>query len=388
MHRACIAQKPLAPISCKDITMFMTPEITLVSVPKSCVTVSGPFEALMKPLLDRLNVPASSDDRVITPCMTRQMPAIQQRLGDCMIPLQHSPIFALSQASIRTVQLPSDLEFPFNLKLAFAVVITGQLRTISHWTAQVSIEASQLLKKLVPSNLWIIGEVAAITGSLDEPDDSRHLTCLLREDIQQRAKDENQCLIVAGALGEADYKTMQSHAERLFGLDTLARKKSWFRTYAAIFLRVALTPLVKYGVCMETHRQNMVCRFDRATKELKGFAYRDMGGLRLHAPTLHDCGYELKSAPLGSSIITDDLEEVWGWAHHVVYFNHLGPIMHGLNLQREGGWEIVQQETIKVLDSIDHPTTPALKDFLLQDQMVTKCFMRMKLAQRYRGNVS
>lgn len=325
---------------------------------------------------------------VIVPYMTRQLPALQQLLGDQMIIYTHDTLHASSQSSIRTVQLPKALNFLYHLKLAFAATITGGLRTISHWTASISIEATELLKKLVPENVWIVGEVAAVTGDFDNPDDSKHLTCILREDVEPRANALNQCLIVAGALPEINYETKMTHIERLFDLTTVTQKEDWFRTYARIFLKAVLTPLVTYGVCMEAHPQNIVCRFDRTTKELKGFAYRDMGGLRLHVPTLKEHGLELKSASPESVVVSDDIDEVWQWAYHVVFYNHLCTILRGLGLQQHGGWEIVRKETVQVLDDLDHPTAPVLKAFIFQKNIELKCFLRMKLAKRYRGNVS
>jgi siderophore synthetase component len=134
--------------------------------------------------------------------------------------------------------------------------------------------------------------------------------------------------------------------------------------------------------------QNVLARFDVETGALRGFVYRDMGGLRMHVPTMEARGVRIKSADLvpGAVVLTDDLEAVWANAYHS-FENHMGGALRGLGLQWEGGWDIVREELKAVLDASPDPDGRAaeLLEFMVQPTVKRKAFLRMKIAGVYRG---
>jgi len=107
--------------------------------------------------------------------------------------------------------------------------MTSALRTITPWTACAGREISDLICKLVPEDLWVFREAAAVVGSQDDFDEAKHLACILREDLEIRARERGETLIVAAALAQKSPADGLSYAERLFRLDTVEKKKLWFK---------------------------------------------------------------------------------------------------------------------------------------------------------------
>lgn len=115
-----------------------------------------------------------------------------------------------------------------------------------------------------------------------------------------------------------------------------------------------------------------------------GFAYRDFGGLKLHTPTLLQEGYEVKSSPPGSLILVKDMDELWENCHHTIFQSHLNQFVQALHLPRRRAWAIVRQELIRVLNPEQNDKAKPLYDFLTQDMVPYKCFLRMKMQGLYR----
>lgn len=159
-------------------------------------------------------------------------------------------------------------------------------------------------------------------------------------------------------------------------------------SYARLYLQAVLPPLLSYGICLEAHLQNVLARFDVETGALRGFVYRDMGGLRMHLPTMKARGIGIKSADLvpGAVTLTDDLEAVWINAYHNLVVNHMGGALRGMGLQWDGGWDILKEELKQVLEANPDPDNKAaeLLEFMVRPTMKRKAFLRMKIAGIYR----
>ncbi|KAF9884297.1 hypothetical protein FE257_001927 [Aspergillus nanangensis] len=205
---------------------------------------------------------------------------------------------------------------------------------------------TQVHKKFLPADLWVYGEVASITGSQTDFDKARHLSCIIREDLQDRAELASQALIPAAGLYQKPFGDDRTYAEILFALNDLDRKKDY---YAACLFRALLPPLASHGIGLESHSQNIIIRVHLQTKEIMGFAVRDFGGIRLHHASLQRAGCDLKSVPPGGPTITDDLHSVWYKVHRSLIQVHLGHLLYMLGLEPHGGWSIVRDELQKVL---------------------------------------
>jgi siderophore synthetase component len=147
--------------------------------------------------------------------------------------------------------------------------------------------------------------------------------------------------------------------------------------------KAILPPLVDYGIGVEAHGQNLVARICRETGEVKGFAVRDFGGIRLYVPTLKK-GVDFSSIPSGSAVMTDDLHNIWSKVHHAAVQNHIGSLLSALGLDKPSGWTIVRDTLSTVLKPDKSALGKQLYDFFLGATMLFKCFLRMRMEGKYR----
>ncbi|KAH6980825.1 ferric iron reductase FhuF-like transporter-domain-containing protein [Ilyonectria sp. MPI-CAGE-AT-0026] len=385
LHKTLFTQAPLPQICPDEIWQMLSPEIVFLSVPRSQVRLSGPFEATLGDLLAKLGIAGCSADRVIVPSLAQQRPAIDSRFSDVQVVGSDR---ASAQASMRTVSLRPELQFKYHLKLSLACQITSALRTITPWTVLGGAEISRLLEKLLPPDMWVFREVAGVTGAQADFNDAKHLSCILREDLELRANLQNESLILASALSQRPVSGGgKSHAESLLPPEG---KKEWFQKYVACLLNLTLVPLVNHGIGLEAHGQNICVRICRNTKAVKGFAVRDLGGIRLHLPTLRSQGFELRDIPPGAATTTDSLHDVWSKVHHSLFQNHIGHLIVALGLEEQGGWEIVRNQIKAILhpmDQLGSAHAAQLYEFLLAKTMPFKCFLSMRMEGKYRDYV-
>lgn len=240
-HRLCYAQAPLKPVDPDDIPRMLTPTLSFVSVPRTDLRFWGPFEQVLQPLLERLDIPKPTSDRVVVPCLAQQLPSIILRFPNAIV-LKSVVECADAQASMRTLALRPELEFGYHLKLSLACQITSALRTITPWTTCGGPILTELLEGLLHPDLWVFREVAAVTGSQVDFSAARHLSCILREDPEARARENNEALIISAALAQQPPSASRTYAEILFGLETISQKQKWFRRFIFADMSKLLQP--------------------------------------------------------------------------------------------------------------------------------------------------
>ncbi|CAG8893768.1 unnamed protein product [Penicillium egyptiacum] len=357
---------------------FLVPELSLVSVPRADLRVNGPFELLLTPLLQKLNVQTVAEDRVIVPCFTKQLPSIE-RCFPGAVRVASIVDGADAQTSMRSVVLRAHLGTSYILKMSLAYRITSAVRTIASSIIPEVVFMSGFLEEMLPPDLWIYREVAGVTGSGDDLDDARQISCIIREDLEPRAIANGQTLIVAAALYQRPANSDRTYAEIIFGLDTWDMKIAWFQRYIEGLCDAVLPPLANYGIALEAHAQNIVLRVSRDRAELRGFAVRDWGGVRLHKPTLQKLGIQLPMVDAESPVVTNDLDHIWSKFHQVFLQNHVASILIALGLESKGGWAIVRDELSRVLSGNDSDAGPSLLKYLLADDMQMRCFFTARL---------
>ena len=232
MHRTLLARDPLTPISLHDLAEVQEPSIIFISALRSDFITTGDYEKVLASLLreNAVDVRTVSKDRIILACLKRQLPSITQQLGPSVLILSSKPLRAKAQSSLRTVSLPAASTFRHDLKLALACNITSALRTITPWTALIGPEVSIILAKTLPPDMWVCNELAAITGSASNFDKAKHCSMLIRENLEEKARNRGETMIVSAALAERGVDDMACHAERVFELHTENLKEVWFRT--------------------------------------------------------------------------------------------------------------------------------------------------------------
>jgi hypothetical protein len=242
MHRSFCADRPPNP-NIGEIEEFLKAKIIIISVPRHRIHLDGPFEELIAPLIQRLNI-ATEDipsDRVLLPCFAAQLPTIHRYFGIDAIKMGSSQLHGMRQASMRTISFP---DFSFHVKMALSFTITSAMRTMTPWTTRMCIEVSKLLEDIVdPELLWIARKRAAACSADGNFEVAKHLSVMLREDPEPRARELGQCLVLPAALFEAPGEDRVVRVIALFNLGSmLGARKEWFRKCAIFCHAHALFP--------------------------------------------------------------------------------------------------------------------------------------------------
>lgn len=141
-----------------------------------------------------------------------------------------------TQASMRTLTLRPEFNFPYHIKLSIACQITSDVRAIRPCQTLGGQLVRKQLHKFFPPNLWWFNEVASVSGSQtaqgdtqENEDKARHIGSILREDLEARANANNEALIIAGSLAQQPANDHRTHAEIVFGLETVEQKQNWVK---------------------------------------------------------------------------------------------------------------------------------------------------------------
>ncbi|KAI2882540.1 hypothetical protein CBS63078_2167 [Aspergillus niger] len=388
LHRTCLAQPPLVPIAPDDIPYLLEPELSFLCVPKSDMKVFGPFQSLLDPLLRSLGIPKPDDtvNEIVVPCFSRQLPCITPLFPNARI-LGTVQNRCRAQLSMRTVSMTPDVgSSPLHIKLSLNCQITSRLRTISPNAAALATAVGNILRDLLPPDLWIFEEAASITGAQEDFQKACQLTCIIRKSPELRAADIGETLIPVAGLLQKPFNDDRTYMEIMFGLDSLKEKQSWFRKYLNKLFSLILPPLVRHGIRIEAHSQNVLVRVNITNKEIAGFAIRDFDGIRIHYPTFlrhPDNENALNDIPPGARTLTDDLHRMWHAVHHSLLQAHVGHLLYMLGLESKGGWRVVREELERALNPSRDPDGRLLYDFWLKEMMLSRCFLEMRLRDAY-----
>ncbi|KID85221.1 Aerobactin siderophore biosynthesis, IucA/IucC [Metarhizium guizhouense ARSEF 977] len=346
-HRTCIANRLLKPVGPENLPGMLNPGISFVTVPRTShfgISVAG------------------SQGNTTVPCLTQHLPALLHYFPEAEL-IKTVPNCAVAQGAMRTVSVPG---FAYDVKFSLACLVTSALRVLPCWSADAAPKLTCLLKEISPPNLWIVGEIAAVTGNQQDMAEARYMTCILRENLESRAKQNNEALILSSALMEKPTGGSRTYAEVLFDLHTTADKVRWFKSHVQHLLSLALGPLVRHQVGFEFHGQNSIVRICKRTRAINGFAIRDLAGVKLHGASLEAQGFDVTGLEASS---TDDSHQVWDRVHHALIQNNIGYMMYALELERDhDGW--------------GHR---AIYQYFLRDTMLLKSFITMRLRSSLDG---
>jgi len=144
-----------------------------------------------------------------------------------------------------------------------------------------------------------------------------------------------------------------------------------------------IPPLLIDGIAFEAHGQNTVARFDKDTGELKGFVFRDFGGLRVHKETLEaSISFPMDTLP-DHCIIVTDVNDAYKRLYHTLIHSHLHRLIRVLGFHHDGrGWKIVR-EALEARIPKDSKLWSAWLD-PKKETVMGKCLLRMKLTGVYR----
>ncbi|KAJ6630970.1 IucC family-domain-containing protein [Mycena sp. CBHHK59/15] len=375
MHRA-----RMCPGTAPDYNWYR-PKIHFVRVPRRSLDVLGPFESLMRNLVRRAAITSGTPIPDDVPD-TIYMPVHEMQLANVLAKFKNveavePSVDALGQSSIRTVVIP---ELPnMSVKLSIGMKISSALRTISHYTANFGPRFSrEVLPKLTvnPKIFAVETEPASAVYSGVEPALAKHFTAVIRDEYIPAAGEN---IIVCAALlemGHAGVPPGVSAVEHVFGLDTEAKRAAFLNSYIRLACEAIIPPALYNGVVFEAHAQNCLLRFNVETGELFGFVLRDLGGLRVHPPTMNQSlGINFEFLP-GHCVITSSVEETYPKFYHTLIHNHLQRLIRLLGMHDNGvGWEMLRGHLKHVIPA-DHGLWKA---WMETDTVAGKCLLRMRL---------
>ncbi|TFY82941.1 hypothetical protein EWM64_g1072 [Hericium alpestre] len=368
-------------------------------VPRQRLEVKGEFEGEMHRLVQvaaeqcKKPIPEVPAGSLIMPVYYLQRANIRAKFPDVDFFDDDFSLDALGQTSLRTVVIPgiSDLA----IKLAVGIKVSSALRTISHFTADVGPRFSTLIipKLNVDRNiLHIESETSSAVYVRDAanrdvaPDVAKHFTAVIRQ--QYPAGDDESVIICAALLdwGHEDAPKGIPVVIHLFELYTHEKRVAFFDEYARLLIDALLPAMLHNGLAFEAHPQNSLLRISRSTRALRGFVLRDLGGLRMHAPTLcASTGVDFTFLP-EHCVVTDTLAEASKKLYHTLFHNHLQRLARLLGLHYNG----VAGEILRKHLERNIPRDAWLwKIWMAEDarSVSGKCLMRMKIQGLYRDSV-
>ncbi|KAF9484378.1 hypothetical protein BDN70DRAFT_903720 [Pholiota conissans] len=392
MHRA----RMLPPNYASENAMgydWYRPRIRFIRVPISDLDVLGAFKEISEQLVAKAfdnagRTLAKNEDYMYMPIHELQVKNVASKFAHIEIVDSEIYLPALAQSSIRTVVVP---DFPeIALKLAVGVKISSSLRTISHFTANFGPRFSkEIVPKLAinPGILTVELESSSAVYRTTDPDVAKHFAAVVREVYQPASP--NEVVIVVAALLEINHANVPpgiSAVQHVLQLDTVQKREAFLNQYISIACEAMIPALVHNGVAFEAHAQNVLARFDLTTGDLKGFVIRDLGGLRIHPPTLREStGTHFQFLPK-HCVATSTLEEIFPKFYHTFVHNHIQRLARVLGLHYNGrAWEMLREHMGRVIPK-SHPVWNVWMD----PKSITvnsKCLMRMRMRDSYRDMV-
>jgi siderophore synthetase component len=170
-------------------------------------------------------------------------------------------------------------------------------------------------------------------------------------------------------------------------LDEPEKRLRFFDEYARLLVAAVVPSLLHNGVAFEAHPQKTLLRLSRASLTPLGFVLRDLGGLRVHPPTLQSStGCQFAFLP-GHCIVTATREEAAQKLYHTLVHNHLQRLARVLRLHADGSaWSVVRAHLSREIPRGSW-LWAAWMDAAVQS-VPGKCLVRMKLEGVYRESVS
>jgi len=253
------------------------------------------------------------DEFVPIPIHPLQIPEIKYRFaqdiacGDIIF-LPDVTVKQRPTISFRTLT-PVNRENEPQIKTSINMQMTSVVRTLAPARAfnapVLSDTLGVLLRKDTEMNgvLRILREPAAIYwGTNDDPEakdykDGYHLGAVFKDNPTLLTKSDEICIPLNTLLSASPFsgERILTDLMRSKAIKTKKEVLSFFQEYVGIVVKSDVGMLVKYGISLESHQQNIDIVFDFYGKP-RAMVYRDInGGLEIFEPMLRLNGYDLRS---------------------------------------------------------------------------------------------
>jgi len=356
---------------------ILNPTIHFFALEKTQVTISGEYEKLMEPILEKVGISRNSE--IPVPVHELQVPVVLKYFTHARH-IEHTEV-AKGQASVRTIVMDSMPQV--NLKLPLNVIMSSITRTLRVGETSYGQTLKRAIHEIVKNsshNLVVAEELGGVSVTHQNNSISEYFGCLIRQDPESLLK-AGEKVIICGALTERT-ENGGYVVNDIFGFQSKQDKLGFFRTYATMFLHAFVPPIVKYGFAFEAHAQNTLLRlkWDRGNWELTGFIIRDYAGIYANQETMEDAlGFKICTGESGiPTIIKRSLDTVYASGFSAIIQSHLHRLARALDVHYSGeGWGIIREELEDLL-----PTDSEIRRTWLGSQTSYKCQLTMKLEEK------
>lgn len=301
--------------------------------------------------------------------------------------------------SFRTVTSTEEKSQP-HIKLPVAIQCTSALRTISAAAVENGPKFSKIFRAILKAenqfdeHFYVMQESYALRIQDADLEVQRNFATIYRDNPTQFVRDHQIPIVVAALFEKSPVTELPLFIELIHtALDhTLSSATEYFSRYCDIILRGYLDLFLIYGIGFEGHQQNTIVVFEDYFP--RAVIARDLGGIRIHLPTLQKHGFDINAHPT-SATVTVDLHEVTNKFAHTVIQYQLGELVLLLadyyQVDENIFWKIVKDK----LHSRFEELKPKMEENqwiqiyknLLSDDWQIKSLMRMRLNDLYNKNL-
>lgn len=311
-----------------------------------------------------------------------------------LIIFEHIQLKTHASLSFRTL-IPHESDLP-HIKLPVAVHSTSAMRTISPASVHNGPMLSRMIRKILftennfAHHIKLAYESCGLHVKHDDADIAKHLGIIYRSNPTNLVAHNQMPIVVAGLFEESPVKKRPIFIELLQMVDaTLVNDaKAYFNNYCKIVIRAYLDLFLIYGIALEGHQQNTIAVFENYYP--KFMIARDLGGLRIHEPTLRQHGFEYQAHP-DSVTLTEDDQEVTNKFLHTVIQYHLGELVlllaNHFQTDENEFWQIIKTNLIirfnDIKEFVDENRWHKQYQAILKNDWEIKSLLRMRLSNVY-----
>lgn len=217
MHKSRKSVKPIPEIL-PGTYNFENPTIRFIKIFREKVITRGPINEILSKLINIMSPkPSCAPNYMLIPVHELQLPNITKHFPDLEILSSRYSLKSKSQASLRTILFTQLPEYAF--KLSLGIKVTSALRTITPWTTHIGTELVPIFEKLNIDKkiLRIANEVASVVSNENDYNIAKHLSCIVRYDMND-GNSGGERIIICAALMERD-DNGKTFVERVWNLN-------------------------------------------------------------------------------------------------------------------------------------------------------------------------
>ncbi|MBX3709715.1 MAG: hypothetical protein KIT56_09625 [Gammaproteobacteria bacterium] len=306
-------------------------------------------------------------------------------------------VYVTTKASLsfRTMIVKDSIGQP-HIKLPIAVHSTSAMRTISPASVHNGPKLEKILKQILAwenhftGHLKIAYEVCGLHVQFSNPEIEKHLGVIYRDNPANFLQRHEVPIVVAALFEKSPLNHIPLFLEIMQAAvgSSLQGAIQYFNQYCQVVVLAYLDLFLIYGVALEGHQQNTIAVFKNLYPAY--MIARDLGGLRVHVPTLYSQGLMLEAYP-NSATFTEESQEATNKFLHTVIQYHLGEIV--LLLAQEYGvtesvfWKIVKANLVERFHTLKSrvPLDRWEREYrvIMEDDWQVKGLMRMRLHDVY-----